>query len=181
MATNSSDSVGSELGVAMVGLRGGFATTRPVALYVGAVVAVIWDVVAFVHLFHFSFIGASLGFWWPWAWLLMATIAVGWSNRDGRVIPWWLWVLFGIGILAVAGAAMDTGLSIWAALAIAVWPRRGHPWWVALGVLALIHALAQWGLLMTQWHLSIAITMDILWVTGLGMLVSARGSNWRSA
>lgn len=173
--------VDSGLTLSAAGLRGGFARSRPVALYVATMVAVLWDVFAFVHLFHVQFFGGSIGFWSPWAWLLLATGLLAWSNRHGRAAPWWTWALLGIGILAVAGATENTALSIWAALAIAVWPREGHPWWIALGVLAAIHVAAQWGLFLTWWHLPTFVTLDMLWVTGLGMLVSVRGSNWRSA
>jgi len=173
-------SVKSELNPVSAGLRGGFANTRPRGLYVGTAAAVIWDVVAFVHLFHVAFPGTSVSFWWPWAWLFLATITVGWSRRYGHPTPWWAWALLGIGVLTVAATTEGTALSIWGALALAVWPRQGHPWWSALGGLAILHAVIQWGLLMTVWHLPTFISIDFLWVTGLGMLVSARGSNWHS-
>ncbi len=68
------------------GLWGGFASTRPMVLYVGTAMAVAWDIVAFVHLFHVSLSGASVNFWWPWALLLLATILLGWSNWHGRML-----------------------------------------------------------------------------------------------
>ena len=111
------------------GLRGGFANTRPMVLYVGTAVAVAWDIVTFVHLFHFSLSGVSVSFWWPWVWLLLATILLGWSNWHGRMTPWWAWALLGIGVFAVAATTEGTALSIWGALILAVWPRHGHPWW----------------------------------------------------
>lgn len=181
MVEHRDDTVDAAVNPSAARLRGGFAGTRPVTLFVGAAVAVIWDIIAFVHLFHFTFPGVSLGFWWPWALVLGAAIALGWTNRPGRSTPWWLWALLGIGIVAIAGATEATALSLWVALAIAAWPNEGRPWWIALGVLEAIHALAQWGLFMSWAHLSTSITMGILWGTGLGMLVSARGSNWQSA
>jgi len=166
------------------GLRGGFAQTRPRVLYVGTALAVIWDLVAFVHLFHLAVpvLGASanLWWWWPWAWLLLALGMAGWTSRNSRPTPWWAWSALGIGVLTVASATDGTALSIWGAMAIAVWPRQGHPWWMALGGLALLHALIQWGLLMTAWHFPTFISLDLLWVIGLGMLVSVRGSNWNA-
>ena len=178
---NRDGSVDSRSHTSTAGLRGGFASTRPAALYVGTAVAVVWDVVAFVHLFHAPLVGEGVGFWWPWAWLLLATVPLGLSNKSGRATPWWTWALLGIGVLAVASATKGIALSIWAALAIVVWPDQGRPWWLVFGGLAIIHALAQWGLFLTWWHLPTIITIAITWVTGLGMLVSVRGSNWRSA
>ncbi len=166
------------------GLRGGFANTRPMVLYVGTAVAVVWDIVAFVHVFHFSLSGASVSFWWPWAWLLLTTIVLGWLNWRGRTTPWWAWALLGIGVFTVAATTEGTALSIWGALTLAVWPKHGHPWWSVLGGLAIIHAVIQWGLLLSVWHLPLLptfINIDLMWATGLGMLISARGSNWHTA
>lgn len=173
--------VDSESNPSAGGLQGGFANTRPMVLYVGTTVAVVWDIVAFVHLFHFSLSDASISFWWPWAWLLLATILLGWSNWHGRTTPWWAWALLGIGVLVVASTTEGTALSIWGALTLAVWPRQGHSWWGTLGGLAIIHAVIQWGLLLAVWHLPIFISIDLMWATGLGMLISARGSNWHRA
>lgn len=162
------------------GLRGGFTQTPPWGLYVGTALAVIWDMMAFVHWFHVSFPGSSANVWWPLAWLFLALIVVGWSRGTKVSTPWWAWALLGIGVLAVSAATDGTALSLWGALVIAVWPRQGHPWWIALAGLAMLHALIQWGFLMSAWHLPTFVSLGLLWVTGLGLLVSARGSNWHT-
>lgn len=160
---------------------GGFAVTRPAGLYLAAAVAVGWDIAAFTHLFHITLGHASVTLWWPFVWLFAAIMVTGRINQLGSATPWWAWVMLGIGILAVASDGGGMALSVWMSLAIVVWPDKGRPWWGLLVIFAMIHALAQWGLLLTWVHLPTFVTLAVWWITGLGMLFSVRGSNWRES
>ncbi len=73
------------------GLRGGFANTRPMVLYVGTAVAVVWDIVAFVHLFHFSL-------WRVRQFLVAVGVVVAGHDRVGMVeLAWMHGAVVGLG------------------------------------------------------------------------------------
>ncbi len=152
----------------------------PTALYIGTAVAAVWDAVAFNHLFH---IHAQIPWviWWPWAWLFLATVLVGLRNRRGGSRALWACAVLGFGIPAVGFYSDATSLSFFTALGLVAYTSRGRPWWIPLAALATLHALAQWAMGSLWWHASPAIALVTVWVSGIGIIVSTRGSGFRSA
>lgn len=164
----------AEIAKAELARMGPMARGEKLMLAVFGLVAVLWMTTAFHHIHYAAVALLGIG-------VLLLSGVLTWEDVCSERAAWDVFIWYG-GLVLLAGALSDTGLTRRFAEATAVL-TRGWPWWVAMGGLLLVYFYAHYGFASITAHATAMYTpfLAVMVVAGappgLAALALAYGSN----